>query len=193
MTVPPDDPRPIFARTLDQLERQIVAVRPEELGRGTPCDDYDVRVLLGHVVAVLRKIGAVGAGGDARGMPSVIDGVADDDWPAVFRQARVETERMWGDDAILDRMVTLPWATLPGRTALDAYTHEFTAHSWDLAHATGRTADLEPELAVLALEAFQTFAPPDQRDDDGQFAPVVAVSDDADGYTRLAAYLGRQP
>ncbi len=34
--------------------------------------------------------------------------------------ARGEAERVWADDEKLDRMVTLPWATLPGRIALDA-------------------------------------------------------------------------
>jgi uncharacterized protein (TIGR03086 family) len=94
---------------------------------------------------------------------------------------------------MLDRMVTLPWATLPGRAVLDAYTHEFTVHSWDLAHATDRLAGLDPELAVQALDAFPRFAPPETRSGQGQFGPVVPVPDDADVYTRLAAYLGRRP
>jgi uncharacterized protein (TIGR03086 family) len=94
---------------------------------------------------------------------------------------------------MLDRMVTLPWATLPGRVALDAYTHEFTVHSWDLACATGRLGELDPDLAVQALDAFPRFAPPETRGGQSGFGPVVAVPDDADVYTRLAAYLGRDP
>ncbi|MBB5939033.1 TIGR03086 family metal-binding protein [Streptomyces zagrosensis] len=187
------DPRPIFAQALDQAGKQVAAVSPDELSNRTPCADYDVRALLGHVVSVLHKLARVGTGGDARDVPDVIDGIADDGWASAFTRARSEVERVWADDERLDRMVELPWATLPGRHALEAYTHEFTAHSWDLAHATRRLAELDPDLAAQALEAFSTFAPPEERSEQGPFSPVVPVPDDADMYTRLAAYLGRQP
>jgi uncharacterized protein (TIGR03086 family) len=190
---PAHDPRPLFARSLDQTERQVAAVCPDELSNRTPCADYDVRALLGHVVAVLHKIARVGAGADVRDAPDVIDGIDDDGWPGAVTRARGEVERVWADDQTLDRMVTLPWATLPGRAVLDAYTHEFTVHSWDLAHATYRLAELDPDLAAQALDAFPKFAPPEARSEQGPFGPVVPVPDDADVYTRLAAYLGRKP
>lgn len=188
-----NDPRPSFARALDQAEQQATSVRPDELDNRTPCSDYDVRALLGHIVAVLSKLARIGAGGDASDLPDVIDGIDDDAWLGAFHRARGEAERVWADDALLDQVVTLPWATLPGRVALDAYTHEFTVHSWDLAHATGRLGQLDPDLAVQALEAFSQFAPPDTRSENGKFGPVVSVSDDAEVYSRLAAYLGRRP
>lgn len=168
-------------------------MRPEELAGRTPCADYDVRALLGHVVAVLHKLARAGRGGDARDVPDVIDGVPDDDWADAFAHGRSELERVWADDEKLDRTVTVPWATLPGRTAIEAYTHEFTVHSWDIAHATGRLADLDPELAERALEGFSAFAPPEARSEQGPFSPVVPAPDGADAYTRLAAYMGRRP
>jgi uncharacterized protein (TIGR03086 family) len=187
------DPRPLFARSLDQAEHQVAAVRPAQMTHRTPCAAYDVRALLGHVVAVLHKIARVGGGADVRDAPDVIEGIDDDGWAGAFTRARGEVERVWADDGTLDRMVTLPWATLPGRAVLDAYTHEFTAHSWDLAHATGRLAPLDPDLAARALAAFPEFAPPEERSGQGPFGPVVPVPADADVYTRLAAYLGRTP
>ncbi|WP_264925208.1 TIGR03086 family metal-binding protein [Streptomyces sp. A012304] len=187
------DPRPVFARALDQAGKPVAAVSRDELSNRTPCADYDVRALLGHAVSVLHKLVRVGTGGDARDVPDVIDGIADDGWAGAFTRARSEVERVWADDEKLDRMVTLPWATLPGRDALEAYTHEFTAHSWDLAHATRRLAEPDPDLAARALEAFSKFAPPEDRSEQGPFSPVVVVPDDADIYTRLAAYLGRRP
>ncbi|TDC93935.1 TIGR03086 family metal-binding protein [Actinomadura sp. 7K507] len=192
-TEPAHDPRPIFTRALDQAGQQVAAVSPEELSNRTPCADYDVRALLGHVVAVLHKLARIGTGGDARDLPDVLDGIADDGWASAFTRARSEVEQVWADDEKLDRMVELPWATMPGRAALEAYTHEFTVHSWDLAHATRRLAELDPDLAAQALEAFSKFAPPEARSEQGPFSPVVPVPDDADVYTRLAAYLGRRP
>lgn len=190
---PVQDPRPILAQALDQTAREVAAVGPEQLDNRTPCADYNVRALLGHMVAVLHKLARIGDGADARGVPDVIEGINDDGWANAFADARREVDRVWADDATLDRTVTLPWATLPGRVALDAYTHEFTAHSWDLAHATARLSELDPDLASRALDAFSTFAPPEERSEQGPFGPIVPTPDDADVYTQLGAYLGRQP
>ncbi|MDN5855454.1 MAG: TIGR03086 family metal-binding protein [Actinomycetia bacterium] len=187
------DPRPSFTRALDQAEQQAANVRPDELDNRTPCSDFDVRALLGHIVGVLTKLARVGAGEDASEVPDVIDGIDDGAWPVAFRRARGEVDRVWADDALLEQAVTLPWATLPGRVALDAYTHEFTVHGWDLAHATGRLDQLDPSLALEALVAFSEFAPPDTRSEHGPFGPVISISDDAEVYSRLAAYVGRRP
>lgn len=192
-TQPVHDPRPFFARSLDQTAQQIAALRPDELSNRTPCTDYDVRALLGHVVSVLHRLALVGDGADTSDVPAVIEGIDDDGWSDAFAQARDEAERVWADDEKLDRAITLSWATLPGRTVLDIYTHEFTVHSWDLAHATGRLTGLDPELAERALEEFPKLAPPEERGAQDPFEPAVPVPDDTDIYTRLAAYTGRHP
>ncbi|HYH33151.1 MAG TPA: TIGR03086 family metal-binding protein [Pseudonocardia sp.] len=142
--------------------------------------------------SVLHKLARAGAGADMRDVPDVINRIDDDGWAGAVARARGEVERVWADET-LDRMVSLPWATMPGRAVLDAYTHEFTVHSWDRAHATDRLAELDPDLAAQALDAFPTFAPPEARSGQGPFGPVVPVPDDADVYTRPAAYLGRRP
>lgn len=159
----------------------------------TPCGEYNVRALLGHLLAVLRKIAHVGQGGDADDVPAVIEGVADDGWVSALGKARGELELVWAQDALLDRTLALPWATLPGRAILDAYAHELTVHSWDLAHATGRLAQLDPDLGARALDWFSHFVPPESRGEQGQFQDAVPVPDHADVYTRLAAFTGRQP
>lgn len=188
-----EDPRPTFTRALDQAERQVAAVRPDEMTGPTPCTEYDVRALLGHVVMVLHMLAHAGKGGDALDAPNVVDGVADDGWADAFARGRSEVEQVWADDEKLDSLVRLPWAQLPGRIAIEAYTHELTVHSWDIARATGRLADLDPDLGARALEGFSQFAPPETRSEQGPFGPIVPVSDDADVYTRLAAFLGRRP
>ncbi|MFE2937145.1 hypothetical protein [Streptomyces sp. NPDC059278] len=117
---------------------------PHICSLGQTPSDYDVRALLGHVVSVLHRLARVGTRGNTCGAPDVIEGTADDSWARVFVQARGEVERAWADIEKLDRLVELPGATMPGRTALDAYTHEFAVHSWGLAHATQRLAGLDP-------------------------------------------------
>lgn len=188
-----EDPRPLFRRAADQAEHLAGAVHPDQLFNPTPCAEYDVRALLGHLVAVLRKVAHVGVGKDADDIPAVIDGVADESWVNAIKRARSDLEAVWAEDEVLDRTLELPWATLPGRAVLDAYTHELTVHSWDLAHATGRLAQLDHDLGDRALDWFTRFVPPDSRGEQAGFQAVVSVPDDTDVYSRLAAFTGRRP
>ncbi|WP_147915837.1 TIGR03086 family metal-binding protein [Ruania zhangjianzhongii] len=185
------DPRPQLARALDQVEHQIAELRPHDFGRSTPCAEYDARTLLAHLVAVLRKLEVVRHGGD---MTQVNDPATDlhGDEDAAFRHARTAFERAWEADSALGPDYTLAWGTMPGRALLDAYTHEFTVHAWDLSQVTGRGDDLDPVLAHAALDWFSRNVPAEDRSEDGPFAPVVAIANDAGPYARLAAFVGRQ-
>src|SRR5437660_2505480 len=51
---PASDPRTVFAKAVAVGGDVVAAVRPEQLGDATPCPDYDVRALLGHLVTVLN-------------------------------------------------------------------------------------------------------------------------------------------
>lgn len=184
------DPRPQLGAALDQTEHQIGQLRADDPGRPTPCADYNVEMLLAHILAVIRKIAAVGRGEDMNTVTDPADDVSKD-WSDEFRRARTELEETWSVDATLDDSHVLPWGRMTGRDLLDAYAHEFTVHAWDLAQVTGRLNDLDPGLAGVALDWYQRNVPADSRTQDGPFGSVVDVPDDADAYTRLAGYVGR--
>lgn len=184
------DPRPQFAAALDQVERRIDAMESDDLGRPTPCAEYDVQTLLAHLVAVLRKLTVVRAGGDFARVADPADDL-DEDRSGAFRRARAELERAWAPDSALEDNYTLPYGNMSGRELIDAYTHEFTVHAWDLCRALGGGDDLDPRLAEAALNWYALNVPADDRADGGPFGPVTAVAEDADPYTSLAAFVGR--
>lgn len=126
------DPRPQLGAALDQIEGQIDTLARKDLDRPTPCTEYDVRTLLAHLVAVLRKLTAVHEGGDATQVPDPAEDVADDEVGA-FRRARTDLEGAWALDTDLGKGYSMAWGTMTGHELLDAYTHEFTVHSWDRA------------------------------------------------------------
>lgn len=193
MPVPTDtpDPRPRFAAALDQVEQLLDATEPTDLGRPTPCAEYDVQALLAHLVAVLRKLEVVSNHGDMTRVTDPADDVAGHEADA-FRRARTECERAWASHADLSADFTVAWGTMSGAELLDAYTHEFTVHAWDLAQTTGGGERLDPALADAALDWFTRNVTAEDRIDGGPFAPVVPVPDDADVFTRLAGFVGRQ-
>lgn len=184
------DPRPQLAAALDQVERQICALGPADLASPTPCAEFDVRTLLAHLVAVLRKLAVVREGGEMASVPDPADDLTDDAGEA-FRGARAALERAWAPDAALAADHELTWGRMTGRELLEAYAHEFTVHAWDLSRVTGRGDDLDPGLADAALDWYARNVPADDRSVGGPFAPAVAVAADAAPYVRLAAFVGR--
>ncbi len=187
------DPRPVYARAAEQVAALVKTVRPEQLGRATPCTEYDVRTLLSHLVGGTRRIAAVGAGGDGLAVRPFVDGVADDGWPAVYDGARTEVQRAWADDARLEAPVRVPWGETPGRNALSGYVMETVTHTWDLSEALGRPLELDPDLAEFALAVARVVLPDAERGNDLPFDSALPAAEEADAYARLAAWLGRRP
>jgi len=200
MTAP--DPRPLLTRALDQVGDLVATTPPEALDGPTPCDGWDVRTLLAHLVGVHRRIAHVGGGGlfsDVSSMPDV----ADDRIAAELVAARADADRMWGldsadgsdgsDAAVLDREITVPWGTMAGRFVGFGYVQELTVHAWDLAAATGRTAELDDALAAAVEDTAHQALPAEPRGGPIPFGPPVPAAPDADPTTRLVAWLGRDP
>lgn len=190
MTAAPD-PRPIYARALGQTESIIERVQPGQLGRPTPCSEYDVRALLSHMVGGVNRAAMFGEGADGLAVPARADGVPDDGWPAAFRQASARAQAAWADDAKLDAPVTVPWGQVPGRAAVTGYVQEVLTHGWDLATATGQQPELDPELAEFALAFAHRVLPPEPRGGEIPFGPVAPAPNGAGPYTQLATWLGR--
>ena len=188
----PTDPRPDFFATARTACDVVAAVSPAQLQDPTPCTEYDVRALLGHVVAVLRRVTSVAAGIPATGPAPLVTDVADDGWGAAARAALGELETAWSDPAVLGREMRLPFGTVPGAAALAMYTGEVSTHTWDLAVATGQSPAWDDGILTGALAAVRSKLPA-ERGPGIPFAAPVAVPDDAPAIDRLVAWQGRDP
>ncbi|MEU4999576.1 TIGR03086 family metal-binding protein [Streptomyces sp. NPDC021622] len=187
------DPRPVFARATEQIATLIATVRPEQLDAATPCDEYDVRRLLSHIVGGTRRIQVVGEGGDGLAVTSFADDVPDDGFGAAYEKVRAATLDAWADDARLDAPVRVPWGDAPGRIALSGYVMESVTHTWDLSEALGRPLELDQELARFALAFAHQALPAERRGEGVPFGTVQEAPEGADAYGELAAWLGRVP
>jgi uncharacterized protein (TIGR03086 family) len=176
-----------------QTESIVAEVGPGQLGLPTPCPEYDVRVLLSHMVGGLTRVAIAGEGGDALARPAQAGDVPDDGWLPAYRAATARATAAWADDATLDAMVEVPWGKIPGRFAIAGYIQEILTHGWDLARATGQPTELDPELAAWALTGARRVLPAEPRGGDIPFGPVIEVPSDAGPYAQLAAWLGREP
>jgi uncharacterized protein (TIGR03086 family) len=163
-TLQPTDPRSLFAHAAITARATVDAVRPDQLGLPTPCPDFDVRTLLGHMIIVFRRLAALGNGTDPMDMPGHVTGVAEDAWPAAFLEEAHHVQAAWTDAAKIEQMMVLPWATAPGAAMMAMYTAELTVHTWDLAVATGQQPTWHGPTVDAALQAALMALPPGDRE-----------------------------
>ena len=204
------DTRPLLYSALGTLDGTIAAVRPDQLSLPTPCDDFDVRALLAHVLAVVERVARVGAGEDPFGFAETTpDEVGPDCGLSAWRAAAARVRAAWADDRSLDRIVTLPWMTAPARVVAVVYVSELSVHTWDLARATGQDPDFDDEAVGTALGGMRMALPAEGRNDvitgvrdrmpEAERRPVVPfddavpVADDAPLIDQLVVWCGRRP
>ncbi|MFV0252001.1 MAG: TIGR03086 family metal-binding protein [Beutenbergiaceae bacterium] len=183
----PTDTRAHFFDALGQAEKLILATPADHAGDPTPCDEWTVHQLVEHMIGVVRRVGTALQGAPMTGLVDFTS----TQWAQDLAGERTRTTAVLGDDAVLERELTVPWGTTTGARAIDAWAAELTAHSWDLAKATGRVADLDTELGRRALAIQQHRLPPGPREGIPFDSPIDVASDDP--YARLAGWLGRDP
>ena len=164
----------------------------------------NVRGLIAHLIGVLDRIAALGNGEDPFAVTE--SPVPDDRWADAWRESGRRAADAWGDDAVLERPMALPWIEGSGAEVLTSYFSELTVHTWDLATATGQQPDWDDTVVAAALEARQILPAENRRAIYEQisnamgldevavpFAEAVPISDDAPAIDRLVAWNGRDP
>ena len=167
-------------------------VRPGEMALPTPCAEWDLGMLLGHLGDSMADLET-----------AIRTGHLDLDRPA----GRADVGRGVGDpvEVLRDRAAQLlcssycyagperlvAVADLPLPAGLVACTGavEIAVHGWDVSAARGRAEEIPPGLAVRML----ALSPLLVTSRAGLFAPPVEVPPQAGPGDRLVAYLGRHP
>jgi len=179
-----------------KTSREIVAsVQPEQLDVSTPCQSWKVRDLLNHMIDAPTFAATVMETGDWTNQRGESVDHASGDYLAEYDAATARAIAAFRADGALSKTVNLPFGELPGSAFASIATGDAFVHGWDLAKATGRPTDHDPELATEILVAVRPMLPEQMRGPDGQapFGPEVEVPADASPADKLAAFLGRQP
>lgn len=188
------------AASPDQLEASlsvaqslVAAVRPEQWAAPTPCSEWDVRALVAHLVVGNQRFAALVSGAttleELRG--AAVGDVLGDDPVRAFDTAAEAVLAAFRLPGALDRLVTIPFGTVPGAVALNLRLTEVLVHGWDLARATSQSVHFDDALIEQEYEfSAQTLTkvPPER----SPFAAPTDASAESSGLDRLAALLGRR-
>jgi len=158
-----------------------VAGAATRLDAPTPCEEWDVRTLMNHMLETQQYFV-----GSARGLHVSPPGaeppeILGEDPVADFLEARTETLHTFGKDGMIEK-------TGP---ALGIAFSDQLLHGWDLARASGQDATMPADLAEAAYRTIHGKFTDDQRQ--GVFGPEIEVPDTASAQDRLLAYSGRDP
>jgi uncharacterized protein (TIGR03086 family) len=173
--------------------RSIIAnVKPDQLDAQSPCASWKVADVINHVIGGHHFFAATISGEPARGeAPNFAAG----DYLAAFDAASNASRGAFQAEGAMERMITLPFGTMPGSAVVGLLATDTLTHAWDIAKATGQPTDLAPELAAGLLGGVRGAIQDAFRGEDGKapFGPEREAPEGATNADRLAAFLGRTP
>lgn len=181
---PPTDELRSAELTLGVLQQVLHTVAGSDKDKQTPCSEYNVKDLTGHLVNSITSLG--GMVGAEFNVPDDTDSVEQ----LVVTAARQALDA-WHQHG-LGGEVAFGTGSMPARVAVGVFSIEFLVHAWDYARAVGHDVEAPDSLSEYMLGLAHTVIRPEQRGAAG-FDDPVEVADDADPLTRLIAFTGRNP
>lgn len=165
-----------------QFDNRIRLVRDAQWDNATPCEDWDVRKLVTHVIQGQQQAVALLTDQPMPPPPA-------DDLVSVWESAATGAAAAWNAPGALDREVVLPIGPMSGAGFLERRVVDLTVHAWDLARAIGDDDEVPNDLAGVVLEIVQRREP--ELASSGRFGTSLLTVMCADDLTELLARLGR--
>ena len=160
--------------------KQKIEGAKDQLDAQTPCEEWKVRDVIGHVTAGQEYFQKSARGEEASFDVFQPSGKVAGDPAAAYEEARQATlEAFRGADPEQNAMTI-------GIAFVDQ-----VIHGTDIAKATGQDATIPADLAEAAFGMINGNLPPERRGD--AFGPEIEVPDDAPVQDKLLAYMGRKP
>jgi uncharacterized protein (TIGR03086 family) len=180
----------LLERAVDYALGSLDAVSADDLGRPTPCAEWDLRALLDHLndsLLALHEAAALGQVypdiGDYAAGPSV-------DPVAVLRDRATRLVGAWTPPAPR-REVAFGDLSLTTAIVTTTGALEVAVHGWDVARACDTDRTIPAGLADDILDVVPVLVAADDRPD--RFAAAVEPPFGAAAGDRLVAFLGRHP
>jgi uncharacterized protein (TIGR03086 family) len=172
------------------FEQRLRVVRADDWERPTPCEEWDVRALVNHVVGGNRRYTMLLNGASAAEVNATrsTDHLGDDPL-ASFLETAAELKASFEEEGAMARIGHHPAGDRPGVVLLAMKALDAAVHTWDLARAINADETLDPDVVEFALTLSGGFEAARQT---GAFAaPTGEPAVDCSPQARLLHLLGR--
>lgn len=181
----------LFQRAADGFAKHVHAITDSQWHDETPCDEWDVRMLVNHVTVEQLWVPPLAEGANVADIGDRFDGDQLGANPiAAWDAALLASSNAFGAPGALAGTVMLSSGERPTSEYCWEMTTDALIHSWDLARGIGGDETLDAELVELVYERTLPYA--EHLQETGMFAPPVPVPDDAPLPTKLLALFGRR-
>jgi uncharacterized protein (TIGR03086 family) len=182
---PPADELQSAEDKLGVLQQVLHTIASDDMSRQTPCTEFDVTQLTGHLLKSITALGGM-VGADVPDLSRSDDPVEQQ----VISAARPALDA-WHRHG-LDGNVPFGGGEIPAKGACAILSLEFLVHAWDYAVAVGHDVEAREPLAEYVLGLAHEVIRPEQRSRAG-FDDPVDVPEDASALDQLIAFTGRNP
>jgi len=185
----------LMAAAAAEAARVVAGVPGHPMDAPTPCDDWDLRTLVNHVILWTAYSAERRAYGE-----SVAEDLMSKDFtadPGFAQDYAAQIDRAvaaWSDPAAWERELGVMGSGTPAADVAAMLIAEMVLHGWDIARATGQEYACDEAVAANVLatveaqgELFRQYQ---------GFAAIVSLSADQDGATvldRALSLSGRDP
>jgi uncharacterized protein (TIGR03086 family) len=174
------DPLDLY-RSASSWAGEKVAGATTNLGAPTPCDEWDLRVLLSHMIQTQQYFAGTAQGREVPPPSPDPPDLIGNDPAGNFERARQDVVEVFSQPGVIER-------TGP---SLGIAFSDVLVQGWDVARATRQDATMPDGLAEAAYDMIHGRVTEEQRK--GVFKPAVDVPVHASPQERLLAYTGREP
>jgi len=180
----------LFQRALDRYGQLVHAVRDDQWHDQTPCTEWDVSMLVNHLVYENLWMPPLLEGKTIADVGDSLDGdlLRDDPksaWDGAAAQVSPSVQAV-----PLDRPVSLSYGVVPAEHYIFELFTDLTIHGWDLAEAIGADKTLDPESVDLLYSHYKPRE--DALKASGLFGSKIVPVPGADRQTELLAVFGRE-
>ena len=180
----------LHERALASTRAYVANVKSDQLSDPTPCEDYDVRALLNHVISGNLWVAPLVEGQTIEQVGDRFDGdVVGDDPLAAYDASAKSAAAAFNGPGAMEAPVAVSYGPVPGEIYAGHRLIDVVIHGWDLAKATGQDTTLDPELVTACRQVVEPQA--ELLAGSGMFGTTQDVPSSAGAQTKLLAMLGR--
>src|SRR4051794_10404628 len=159
MTLRMTDLLALFNQGLAEFGARVHRVRPDQWSGATPCTEWDVTVLVDHLVDEQLWVPPLMSGHDLGTADAIVKSekrTLGDDRVAAWDAAALSSRRAFGEPGALEREVALSRGPTPAADYLGEMIMDAVVHSWDLGRAVGYREPLPDELVGFTLAGIES-------------------------------------
>ena len=185
------DPVELFRRAQGEFDRRVAAIKDEQWKDATPCEEWDVRALVHHLVYEMVWAPPLFEGKRVDDIGDRYEGdILGDDPKAAWNDAKTTALAAVSKPGAMVDTIHLSFGDFPGSEYTMQLTTDLAVHAWDLAKGIGDDDQLDTELVDACLAEVRRQE--EMLRGSGLFGEKVDVDDDADAQTQLLGILGRR-